>query len=1283
MSFTLRVLGSFGLQDASGNACRLPAKKGQALLTWLALHPGEAQSRNRLASLLWADSTDNAARHSLRQNLASLRRVVGAPVLQAARETVALRTDGLTVDALEFERLADEQSLRSLERACALYRGDLLQGFRPRAAPFEEWLAAERSRLHERALDAMDGLLARYLAGGDGDLAMPLANRLLALDPVRESAHRALMELHARRGHHTEALRQYRKCIEALERHLGIDPAPATLELREKIAARRGRKPTAAAHELRVAGPGRPLAERGAHDAMQAEVHHAVALNVGLVTGRGADTLPAEREHALLSRFNAAVDAALARFGGCVVQRSHTSIGAVFGLPRAQTNDAERVLHCARAIHDAVDDEKRGGAAPRVRTAIAVGRVVASRLEGAAGFTVTGALVDDCAALLARAQPGDLLIDRTTRDELPARYATRRIGGRPPGWQVVSAAAELKPSTAFVGRVTERNAFAAALETCTSTRRGRVWLLRGEAGIGKTRLLDEWLGLARRSGYACLLTRALDYGAAIGHDTIAVLVRQLTSLSLDARRPERDQALRRLLASDALPQGDQLYLYDLLELPMPELLAARYRGMEHAVRQQGRRRTIARLLEARSAESPVLLAAEDMHWADAATLRTIAQLTQALEPLPVTTVLTLRRGDEPDDVQWRSALAAIDAKIVDVTPLQPSELRTLAAQLPGADAIDTVETLIERSGGNPLFFEQLLAAAGEGMARVPESVQSIASARLDRLERRDRIALQAASALGERFTLPVLRHLVGDGDYEPVALIAEGLVAADARELRFGHVLIRDGTYATLLDSQRRALHQRAAGWYALRDTSLHAEQLERAGDPAAGDAYRRAAEEQAAGFHYHRALRLIERARALARNDETAADLDAERGRLLQAVGDIEPSIEAFEAALEHAGSPAARCRALLGIAGGLRIVGRTEPALDLLTHAQALAATLGDHETLARIYHLRGNLLFLHRDPEAVRRAHEQALACARRAAVPELEALAVGGLGDAAFMAARQRTAYGHYDSCVTLCQRHDLQHLLAAGLAMRCHAGYSLLQVEQAMDDALAADEAARSVANARDQWCAQMGLGVVRLHLGDLEQARESFETAISLARKIGAPHCEANAAGHVGFVIISSGDRAAAEAVIDEALALCRRTDSVAFTGPWLLGALAWAAADERRRGAALAEGEAVLAAGAPVSNAIAFYYFAIEACVEQGDWRNAKRYAQSLERVTANEPLPLSDAIITRARLLVRYLRGERSSALAAAARQHLHDIRATGYGLPDPQIENIAAQARAPQAG
>lgn len=232
------LLGGFQASLDSGAAAALPTRKTQALLAYLASEPGRPCPRGALACLLWGEHGDLQARKSLRQAVYALRRAMSAvdgPLLLVEGDGIAVNPTAIEVDVACFRALAAEGSPEALERAATLYRGDFLHGFRLEEPAFEEWLMSERERLRELALAALAALLAHHARTGATERGIQTAVRLLALDPLQEAAHRALMGLYARQGRRAAALRQYRTCVDLLRRELRTEPDAATRALYQAL----------------------------------------------------------------------------------------------------------------------------------------------------------------------------------------------------------------------------------------------------------------------------------------------------------------------------------------------------------------------------------------------------------------------------------------------------------------------------------------------------------------------------------------------------------------------------------------------------------------------------------------------------------------------------------------------------------------------------------------------------------------------------------------------------------------------------------------------------------------------------------------------------------------------------------------------------------------------------------------------------------------------------------------------------------------------------------------
>ncbi len=293
-SLEIVLLGGFQVRSA-GQAIDVPGRKERALLAVLAMPAGEPRSRDKLAGLLWSERGDKQARDSLKQAILKLRKSLDAvhpQPIRADRESVTLDGAAVAVDVAEFERLIGEGTPEAVARATTLYRGDLLDGLDVRAAAFDEWLLVERQRLRDLAREALAGLLDHHLASGAHDQAGATARRLLALDPPREAAHRALMRVYAEQGQTALALKQYQICRDALHTERGVRPEAEPERLYRSIQEKRGvarRPPDQAAAQVAAEPVPVPGEEAPTGDAEAAPVPAKPSIAVLPFTNLSAD----------------------------------------------------------------------------------------------------------------------------------------------------------------------------------------------------------------------------------------------------------------------------------------------------------------------------------------------------------------------------------------------------------------------------------------------------------------------------------------------------------------------------------------------------------------------------------------------------------------------------------------------------------------------------------------------------------------------------------------------------------------------------------------------------------------------------------------------------------------------------------------------------------------------------------------------------------------------------------------------------------------------------------
>ncbi len=846
----LQLLGAFRLQSAAGEPMLLPTKKSKALLALLSLSAGQLRSRSSLAALLWSESGEPQSRESLRQTLSLLRRTLlpyhAGPIISES-DAIALDPSALWVDALEFAQLADSNDPDLLAEAANLYGGELLEGFDLHAPEFDRWLAAARQTYHEKAVDLFSRMLDQQLDAGNLEKASTAATKLLTLDPLRESCHRALMELYSKQGRYALALRQYQTCCDVLARELNIEPEPRTTALYREIRAQRNvhrepgseivrsRPDTGLPGEVRLQMT-RPL-ERRQITVMSCEL-------------AGLDTLTGQLEPEALvgiaGEWRRQCVSVIEHFEGHMERFAGDRFTALFGFPKADEHSAEQAVRAGLALAM----EVRGPQSPAsgqvaLRVGIATSAVVAgefSEEKAEAALALIGRaprianLLQTIAprnAVLIAGRTKQLVGDLFEFSPIPKPLFAGTLEGGP-FWQVLGEArsatrfsAMHRPNKSpFVGREAE-------LESLLDQWRiiehgeGRIAVITGEAGIGKSRLtleLEEQLSANPHAKlfYQCSpfhthsalypFIRELERAADFHHaDNAAVKLNKLAGLisAQGGAAPDTAPIFARLLS---IPGKDSY----------PPLTLSPV---------QQRRRTFEALLdwiERFARREPVLVVFEDAHWADASSQDVLNMLADRIRSLPVLLVVTSRpEFDPPWGALGHVSHIALDRMI-------DRHARTLVQHLSRGDALPSavVDQIVAKTDGIPLFVEEMTQAvleaerasagvAGEALKgaatqdfSIPASLQDSLMARLDRLGEAKATA-QTAAVIGREFSEALLRAVAGPSavnlEDDLQLLGSNGLifehVSLSGKTFAFKHALLRDIAYQTLLKGRRQQLH--------------------------------------------------------------------------------------------------------------------------------------------------------------------------------------------------------------------------------------------------------------------------------------------------------------------------------------------------------------------------------------------------------------------------------------------------------------------------------------------
>ncbi len=1006
------------------------------------------------------------------------------------------------------------------------------------------------------------------------------------------------------------------------------------------------------------------------------------------ITGSTALTekLDAEETHDLLYGATQRMCAAVENNQGTVCRFMGDGVMSMFGAPVASEHHAIDACEAALEMQHAIRDYASDIEGLQIRVGLHSGEVVVLTVgEGdKVEYDASGPTVPIAARMEQVAEPGAVYITTATHqlagarieaealdpvllkgisDPVPvfALHRVRSIEERP-----VDAA-----RTPIVGRRAELRQFQGMLDACIEDGHGQTVIVRGEPGIGKTRLVEEFARIAANKGVVCHRGLVLDFGVGKGQDAIRALVRSFLEIPFGSAEAARERAADRAIDGGLLDRDQRVYLNDLLDLPQPIELRALYDAMDNATRNAGKRSVVSRLVTRVSGNQPILATMEDVHWADTITLAHLAILAKAVAECSALLVLTSRIEGDPLDQTWRSRTEGCPIITIDLGPLRRDESRALIREFMDSTA-PLAKDCLERAAGNPLFLEQLLRNAGEGSAEsLPDSIQSLVLARTDRLSPIDKRAMQAASVIGQRFEVESLRYVLATPSYDCSALVEHNLVRPEgAAAYLFAHALLREGVYGSLLKRQRRALHRRAAEWFSDSDAVLYAEHLDLCDDERAPGAYLIAAREQTEQYRVERALALVNRGIEIAPEPESLA-LRCLEGELLRSLGSVPESINAYRRASEVATEDVDHCHALIGVAEGLRITEQYDELVGTLDHAEVIAKDNEISSDLARIYQLRGGIHFIRGEIEACLQSSTTALKHARDATSPELEAQTLSSLGDAEYARGRMISANDYFHRCIELSREHGFGRAVAANLSMRAITHYYRTDLEAAEDDFRSARELAATIRQPRAEMLA-LGGGIYIAEMGKLAEGEDWIRARLDIARRLGSRIFEGNSLAVLGSIIAQTGRRVEAQVLVQAAIAILRESESaMRFAGPHALGTLALVTDAPDERHLALKEGQALLLGDSVSHNYLRFYRDAMETCLQMAEWDELERYAAALENYTYDEPLPWSDFYIARGRALAAFGRGSGDEATMQELQRLRDEAERVGLKGAIPALE------------
>ena len=710
------------------------------------------------------------------------------------------------------------------------------------------------------------------------------------------------------------------------------------------------------------------------------------------------DRMSPEAAERALSRIRDAAAEVATQHGGIVNHFVGDRFVMLFGVPTAHEDDALRGVRAALALHARVAEvastlDSRTSAVLRLRSGVHVGAVVARRLrEGDERFRITGSAADIATRLAALAEPDAILLSPEMRrlvepfvrtsDARPVLLQTdgapvvplRVIGASDARSRLESTArAGLTP---FVGRERERSILVEHLGAARAGT-GRLTVIVGEAGVGKSRLLHELRQSAAECGTRVIVGRCAAYGSTTPFLPFVEAAQHVLALPGSGTVRERhDATVAAARAIDtSLEEFIPLYLA-LLAIPSETHPVPPH--LRDELFQTAMLEAVAALFALGARSAPTLLLLEDWHWADEASRAALRQLTEILPGFALLVVVTSRPYAS---MNWGSADHQL---LLHLAPLDAAASGTIACASLGAErmAPELVTRLHERTGGNPFFLEEVCAAlreqgvvsvregevtisAGAAGVHVPETVQGVLRTRIDRLDGEARDALRVATVIGREFTRGVLEDVAnrnGELGRAIERLKASGLVQqvglVPEPSYRFKHALTQEVAYESLLEHQRTALH--AAVGRAIE--RRYAANLDEQADCLSHHFSR--AEEWPEAVRY--GLRAADRAAALSQNADALNILERVDEWVLHLPDD--------------AGRRDLHAEVLLRQERLCEMLGLRNRQLGLMESLIALLAPFGPSERLSQAYLRQGDAFTLLRRFESAERALETALRMAR---------------------------------------------------------------------------------------------------------------------------------------------------------------------------------------------------------------------------------------------------------------------------------------------------------------
>ena len=901
------------------------------------------------------------------------------------------------------------------------------------------------------------------------------------------------------------------------------------------------------------------------------------------------------------------------RYEGTLARLMGDAIFAFFGAPIAHEDDPRRAVGAGLEIVEGIRAYREKMMGDRdldlnVRVGINTGPVVVGevgsdlRLE----YTAMGDAVNVAARMEQTAEPGTVQITAETQRLIAPFFEVAPRGpvevkgkaGPVEAYRVVARNEPFGPMVharvaPLVGREREMEQLRRAIDQ-TLDGRGQVVCLIAEAGLGKSRLIDEardhWDRLGPPKDDVRQLNRMWPYWQCVSYDTARPYAQYRRNVARiagvnDTDPPEvvRTKLMRIIQHSDEWRDPHMRVWRSLFGVGEPG---------EGLLQGEEFKRAITGLTIGSTryfGSEPRMLVFEDLHWCDEADLDLLIGTTKLVDELPCLILASFRpdrRAPSWRLKQWLETEYPHRFTEIVLSPLTDEESRALIDQLlPEGDHSHVVRTqIIERTEGNPLFVEELTAAVIEqgsdpknGLT-VPTTLQALITARLDTLDEATRRTLQLASVIGRSFPEPVLRAVAADGDdleqhlrtLERAGLINE-TARMPQREYAFHHSLTQESTYATILRRTRRALHQQVGEvfeeLYANRIeefAALLARHFLEAGDDDRTLRYATRAGDHAANLYANadavtQYTNAIDAARRLERSADQF-DLFPRRGRAFELAGRYDDAIanaESWRSLAEETGDRSAVLSADMALA---TMFSTPTPKFDaergraLSERTLDLARQLGDRVAESKaLWNLMILSVFGGGDLSEAVDAGERSLAIARELDAREQMAFTLNDLWRPYASVRGLEAARASLEEARVLWRELGNQPMLSENLASSASVARLAGNDQDALDFAEEAYRIAKDIGNQWGQAYGLMNIYNIYFEHGELGRAMATMRQCIAIAEPAGFIAPQSITRADLASVHAYLGDLEGAHELVRVALDVARENLPVAL--PWVMGA--------------------------------------------------------------------------------------------------------------------------------